>query len=50
MSWRSFFPASMPVTISYSDLIAKLLGELKDIPNWNPDMLITKLSESRWFL
>lgn len=50
MSWRSFFPASMPVTIAYSDLIAKLLGELKDIPNWNPDMLITKLSESRWFL
>ena len=50
MSWRSFFPSSMPVTISYSDLIAKLLGELGDIPKWNPDMLITKLRESRWFL
>lgn len=50
MSWRSFFPATMPVTIYYSDLIADLLGQLKDIPNWNPDVLLTKLKESRWFL
>jgi len=50
MSWRSFFPSTMPVTISYSDLIAELLGQLRDIPNWNPDILVTKLRESRWFL
>lgn len=50
MSWRSFFPSSMPVTISYSDLIANLLGQLRDIPKWNQDMLVTKLRESRWFL
>ena len=50
MSWRSFFPSTMPVTISYSDLIAELLGQLRDIPNWNPDMLATKLRESGWFL
>jgi len=50
MSWRSFFPSSMPVTITYSDLIAKLLGQLKGIPKWNHDILVTKLRESGWFL
>jgi len=50
MSWRSYFPSSLPVTVSYSDFIARFLGELKDVQNWNPDMLITKLRESRWFL
>lgn len=50
MSWRSYFPSSLPVTISYSDFIAKFLSELKDVQNWNPDILLTKLRESRWFL
>ena len=50
MSWRSFFPSTMPVTISYSDLIARLLGKLRPIPNWNPDVISTRLRESRWFL
>lgn len=50
MSWRSFFPSSMPVTIEYSDFIAKMMGSLRDISNWNPDILSTKLRESRWFL
>ena len=27
-----------------------LLGNLRQIPNFNPDILITKLRESRWFL
>lgn len=50
MSWRSFFPSSMPVTIEYSDFIARMMGSLKDISNWNPDIFSTKLRESRWFL
>jgi len=50
MSWRSFFPSSVPVTVFYSDLIANLLGLLKEIPQWNQDMLLTRLRESRWFL
>lgn len=50
MSWRSFFPSSKPVTIEYSDFIAKMMGSLRDISNWNPDILTTKLRESRWFL
>jgi hypothetical protein len=50
MSWQSFFPSTMPVTIEYSDMIARLMGQLRDISNWNPDVLTTKLRESRWFL
>lgn len=50
LSWRSFFPGTIPVTISYSQLIGRLLGELSLLPNWNPDMLRTKLRTSRWFL
>ena len=50
MSWRSFFPSAMPVTIEYSDFIARMMGSLRDISNWNPDILNTKLRESRWFL
>jgi hypothetical protein len=50
MSWRSFFPSTMPVTIEYSDMIAHFMGHLRNIPGWNPDTLSTKLRESRWFL
>jgi hypothetical protein len=50
MSWRSFFQSSMPVTIEYSDFIARMMGSLRDISNWNPEVLTTKLRESRWFL
>jgi len=50
ISWRSFFPNTLPVTISYSQFIATLLGQLEDVTNWNPDLLRTKLRTSRWFL
>lgn len=50
LSWRSLSPGSLPVTISYSQLIGRLLGQLSGLPNWNPDMLRTHLKTSRWFL
>jgi hypothetical protein len=50
MSWRTFHPTSEPVSIAYPDMIVRLLGNLKHIPNWNPDILTTRLRESRWFL
>jgi argonaute-like protein implicated in RNA metabolism and viral defense len=50
LSWRSFFPTMSPVTIAYSQLIAKMLGELKGVSNWNPEILRTRLRTSRWFL
>jgi len=49
-SWRSFFPAELPVTIKYSDLIAKLLGNLGMLSNWNPDVMVGRIANTRWFL
>lgn len=50
MSWRRPYPSGQPVTILYSDLIAGLLGQLRQVTNWNSDLLSTKLLWSRWFL
>lgn len=49
-SWRSFFPAPMPVTILYSELIASILGNLANVTNWNPDSLLDRIGKTRWFL
>jgi hypothetical protein len=49
-SWRSFFPAELPVTIKYSDLIARLLGNLGMLSNWNPEVLVGRIANTRWFL
>lgn len=49
-SWRGFSGAPMPVTIMYSQLIARLLGKLEELPNWNPDSLIGRMNRLRWFL
>ncbi|MBW4464685.1 MAG: hypothetical protein KME07_04500 [Pegethrix bostrychoides GSE-TBD4-15B] len=49
-SWRSFFPSSMPVTITYSELIAKMLGQLGTVSSWNPDSMLGRVGETRWFL
>ena len=49
-SWRSFFPSPMPVTIFYSRLIAKLLGQLAMIPRWNPEAMLGRIGRTRWFL
>jgi len=50
MSWRSFTPSTQPVSVSYPNMVVSLLANLRLIPNFNPDILITKLRESRWFL
>lgn len=50
MSWRTFMPTTRPVSIAYPNMVVKLLGDLREIPNWNPDILTTHLRESRWFL
>lgn len=49
-SWRSYFPNPMPVTISYSDLIARNLGWLNQIPSWDDSIMIGKLGQAQWFL
>jgi hypothetical protein len=49
-SWRSFFPSELPVTIKYSDLIARLLGNLEMLSNWNPEAMVGRIANARWFL
>lgn len=50
LTWRSTQPASDPVTIYYSELIASLLSRLQVVPGWSPSILNSKLRSSRWFL
>ena len=50
MSWRGFNPSTLPVSISYSNMIVDLLGHLRQVKNWNSETLATALKERRWFL
>ena len=49
LSYRSFKPASKPVTISYPNRMAKLVSELRQLSDWDPDILNT-LSDKLWFI
>jgi Piwi domain len=49
-SWRTFLPASLPVTIQYSDLIARTLGHLALFDRWDPDVMLGRIGKTRWFL
>jgi argonaute-like protein implicated in RNA metabolism and viral defense len=49
-SWRSFDMARMPVTIVYSQLIARLLGRLGALPHFSVDSIHGRLNRLRWFL
>ncbi|MCU1250027.1 MAG: stem cell self-renewal protein Piwi domain protein [Edaphobacter sp.] len=50
LSWRSTLPAKKPVSIYYSELIARMLGRLRSVRDWSPAVLNVKLRASRWFL
>lgn len=50
LSWRGTQPAEDPVTIYYSELIAKLLVRLRVVDGWSPNILNTRLRHSMWFL
>jgi len=49
-SWRTFLPGSVPVTIQYSDLIARTLGNLSLLDKWDPDVMLGRIGKTRWFL
>jgi hypothetical protein len=49
-SWRTFLPASIPVTIQYSNLIANALGHLSLMDRWNPEVMLGHIGTTRWFL
>jgi hypothetical protein len=50
LSWRSTLPAGEPVTIYYSELIARQLARLRAVPDWSPALLDARLRTSKWFL
>lgn len=50
LSWRSFLPHQLPATMLYSNLIAKILGKLRNIEGWDSDNLNYKLKRKKWFL
>lgn len=49
-SWRAFSPSPLPITIIYSELIAKLLRNLQDMSDWDNDAMLGKIGRTRWFL
>ncbi|UTF51362.1 hypothetical protein NLA06_05590 [Desulfomicrobium sp. ZS1] len=50
LSWRSFFPCEIPVTVFYSDLIASEAGKLSKVPLWQPTFLEQHFRRKQWFL
>lgn len=49
-SWRSFFPSSLPVTVMYSELMARMLGNLSTVSHWNSTVMLDRIGRTRWFL
>jgi hypothetical protein len=49
-SWRTFTPASLPVSILYSELIAEMLAGLSLVPGWDADAMRSSTGRTRWFL
>ena len=49
LSHRSFLPANTPVTIKYPNLMARMVSELKKIPNWDYSIL-DRLNDIPWFI
>jgi len=49
LSHRSFKPPNKPVTVTYPNRMAKLVTELKQVPDWDIDVL-NKMSDKLWFI
>jgi hypothetical protein len=49
-SWRGFSPAPLPITILYSEQIAKMLKSLEGVTGWDPDVMLGRIGTTRWFL
>jgi hypothetical protein len=50
LSWRSFYPNELPVTIFYATLMAQLSAKLQRIPGWNPAFLNQHFRRKAWYL
>jgi hypothetical protein len=49
-SWRGFAPARLPITILYSELIARMLKNLETVSGWDADAMLGRIGRTRWFL
>jgi hypothetical protein len=49
-NWRGFNARSQPVTVAYSELLARLAGYLDEVQTWQPQFLRPELQERPWFL
>lgn len=49
ISYRTFTPSQLPVTLFYASLIADQLNKLSQIPNWSSDSL-KNLRNKKWFI
>lgn len=50
VNWRGFNARTIPITINYPHLIARLIGNLEDVRNWNSIIMNGKLIDKAWFL
>lgn len=49
LSHRTFLTPSKPVTITYPSRMAKIVSELRQVPNWDPAIL-NQISDKLWFI
>lgn len=49
-SWRGFGLSSQPITIQYSDQIARVLRKLDAVPDWDAEAMAGRIGRTRWFL
>ncbi len=50
VNWRGFNARTVPITINYPYLIARLVGSLEDVGKWNTIITNGKLVDKAWFL
>lgn len=50
LSWRTLFPSPLPISVLYSDLVARNLLQLRDVSIWSPEAILGPVGRGRWFL
>lgn len=50
LSWRTLLPSPLPISVLYSDLVARNLLQLRDVSIWTPETILGPVGRSRWFL
>jgi hypothetical protein len=49
-NWRGFNSRAKPVTLLYGEQLARLVGHLEEVAEWDPSSLRTDLRDRPWFL